>query len=119
MSNFHILQNELNANVEGSEPFNSFNGSYGNVRKFLDSPTGGCSNCGQLPSNQALEEFTFLSLNINDKISNLSGLITHDFGHSEVDQSKCSFFCPSGACICITRPVSKEKQLIQVPNFLL
>ena len=118
---FHILQNELNANVEGSELLNSFNGSFVNVRKFLDSPTGGCSNCGQFPSNQALEEFTVLSLNINDEISNLSGLINHDFGHSEVYQAKCSncCVCPSGACICINRPVSNEKQLIQVPDFLL
>ena len=118
---FHILQSELNANVEGSELLNSFNGSYVNVRKFLDSPTGECSNCGQHPLNQALEEFTFLSLNINDNISNLSGLINHDFGQSEVYQAKCSncCFCVSGNCNCIIRPLSNEKQLIQVPEFLL
>ena len=36
---FHILGNELNANVEESKLSNTFNGSYVDVRKFLNSPS--------------------------------------------------------------------------------
>ena len=53
---FHILQNELNVNAEGTELLNSFIGSYVDVGKFLDSPNGDCTNCGQYPSNQVVEE---------------------------------------------------------------